>query len=248
MRVWVTAALDLLFPAVCPVCQGGLGAGRRDPLCGPCWRAIVRIADPTCALCGLPFPTFAAAAGAPGPSPPGPAVLCSACVADRPLYDYARAAGLYVDPLRAALHALKFHGKRALARPLAELAVEQCWPALPTDVDALVPVPLQSARERERGFNQAALLAEHMARALGWSVEPRWLTRAGRSRPQSELTAVERWSNVRHAFQARAAAAGRHVLVVDDVLTTGATVGDCARALRAAGARTIGVLTVARVV
>ncbi len=249
MRVWATAALDLLFPAVCPVCQNRLGAGRRDPLCGACWRSIARIEASACALCGLPFPTFAAVTAAtPVTWPPSAGALCSGCAADRPPYDYARAAAQYIDPLRAAVHALKFHGKRALARPLAELVVEQCGPALPSDVEAIVPVPLQPARERERGFNQAALLAEHVARALGWPVERAWLARARPTRPQSELTAPERWANVRHAFQATAAVSGRHVLVVDDVLTTGATAAECARALRAAGARAIGVLTVARVV
>jgi ComF family protein len=251
VRSWVTGVLDLLYPALCPVCQLPLGAGRRDPLCGPCWTAIARLHVPCCLRCGLPFFTFTRPDAGDLPEEPnlaGPPALCAACVADPPPYDWARAAGAYVDPLRAALHAFKFHGARALARPLADLVIEQWGGDVPADIDALVPVPLAPARERQRGFNQAALLAERLARGLGRPVRPRWLRRARPTPPQSELGATERWANVRNAFQAAPAVAGRHLLVVDDILTTGATAAECARALRAAGARAVGVVTVARVV
>ncbi|HEY7363884.1 MAG TPA: ComF family protein [Methylomirabilota bacterium] len=237
MRAWTSAALDLLYPALCPVCQMGLGADRRDPLCGGCWARIARLEPPYCVVCGVP------AAGDASPVAP-----CLACRTEPPPFDYARAAAPYLDPLRSAVHAFKFHGKRALARPLADLVVEQCAPGLPAPADALVPVPLAPARERERGFNQAALLAERVGRALARPVRARWLGRARPTRPQSELAADERRRNVRGAFRAAPAVDGRHVLVIDDVLTTGATAAECARALRAAGARIVGVLTVARVV
>jgi ComF family protein len=204
----------------------------------------VRIGPPWCAACGLPFLTFAAP---PAPASGGRPERCAACAAAPPPWDYARAAAQYVDPLRIALGAFKFHGRRALARPLAGLLVEQCGAALPADVEVLVPVPLGRARERERGFNQAALLAEGVARALGRPARD-WLARTRATPPQSELGAAERRANVRNAFHARPAVAGRHVVVVDDVLTTGATVAECARVLRKAGARAVGVLTVARVV
>jgi ComF family protein len=150
--------------------------------------------------------------------------------------------------LRAAVHAFKFRGKRALARPLADLVLEQCRGELALEADALVPVPLAAARERARGYNQAALLAECVGRILARPVQPRWLGRARPTLPQSDLTADERHRNVRGAFRASPAVAGRHVLVIDDVLTTGATAAECARALRAGGARIVGILTVARVV
>ena len=149
--------------------------------------------------------------------------------------------------VRDALHAFKFEGRRALARPLAALVLEQWAPVIGADVAALVPVPLGRARERERGFNQAALLAERVAAGLGVPLRSRWLVRARATRPQSDLGAAERRANVRGAFAAATAAAGHHVVVVDDVLTTGATVEECARALRVAGAARVGVLTVARV-
>ncbi len=258
-----TTLLDLVFPALCPVCNGSLGPGRRDPLCGECWNAIARIEPPYCATCGSPYAAFGAAAiglnetgRTPGPSAvgcseraraPRPA-LCGPCAAEPPAYDYARSAARYEGPLREALHAFKFSGRRALARPLADLLLEQCGPTLPGGIAAVVPVPLARDREYLRGFNQARLLAERVAGRLGVPLEPRWLARVRATRPQSDLSAAERRANVRGAFRASPAVAGRDVLVVDDVFTTGATLAECARALRGAGAGRIGVLTVARVV
>ena len=240
MRTWATAALDLLYPALCPVCTTTLGAGRRDPLCAECWATIVRIEPPYCTSCGRPFAVFApAAATAIG--------RCGDCVAAPPAWDYARAAASFDGPLRDALHALKFRGRRAVARPLAELVLEQCRTALPVDVDAFVPVPLSAVRERERGFNQAELVATRVASSLAVRLQAGWLTRVRATASQSDLGAAERRANVRGAFAASPRVAGRHVVVVDDVLTTGATAAECCRALRAAGARTVGVLTVARV-
>jgi ComF family protein len=117
---------------------------------------------------------------------------------------------------------------------------------VPADA-VLVPVPLARDRERERGFNQAGLLAEQLARGLPAALRPRWLARTRATAPQTALNAAERHHNVRGAFVASTAAAEHVVVLVDDVLTTGATAGECARALRAAGAREVGVLTVARV-
>lgn len=264
MRAWALAALDLLYPALCPACGLVLGAGRRDPLCGACWDGITRIAPPYCERCGLPFLTFANT-WRPGegtePAPLAglrttfavrgagsvPSELCARCVSDAPAYDYARAAGVYTGPLREALHAFKFDGQRALAGPLATLVAEQCAGRLPADVDALVPVPLGPDRERRRGYNQATLLAERLGPALGAPVRAGWLVRTRPTSAQSDLTAAERRANVRHAFRAAPAVGGHHVLVIDDILTTGATATECARALKAAGARTVGVLAVARV-
>ena len=240
---WLLAVLDLVFPALCPVCGVALGAGRRDPLCGECWTGLERIAPPWCDRCGLPFLRLVPA----GPAA-GSAGVCQACATTPPAFVYARAATYYGDRARAALQALKFRGKRALARPLADLVYEQVAHSLPGDIEALVPVPLSPARERERGFNQSALLAERIARRLDVPVRPRWLVRTRATRPQTDLSARERRANVRQAFRATPAVEGRHVVVVDDVLTTGATVEECCRALGAAGARQVGVLTVARVV
>jgi len=238
MRAWALAALDLVFPALCPVCDATLAEGRRDPLCGACWRAIPRLQPPWCGRCGRPFPTFTPAADEPD-------VACGLCRDEPPAWDWARAGAEYDGVVREAIHALKFRGRRALARPLAALLLEQAADGL--EADALVPVPLAPARERERGFNQAALVAEHLGGRLGRPTRPRWLRRVRSTGPQSDLGAAERRANVRGAFTAAPAVDGRRVIVVDDVLTTGATAAECARALRAAGASRVGVLTVARV-
>ena len=171
---------------------------------------------------------------------------CAGCTASAPAFDWARAAGVYARPLREAVQQFKFARRPALARPLAALIVEQCATAVPAGA-VLVPVPLARERERERGFNQAALLAERLASPLSARLRPRWLARTRATAPQTELTAVERRRNVSGAFVASTSARDADVVLVDDVFTTGATAAECARALRAAGARSVGVLTVARV-
>ena len=242
-RSWLLAVLDLVFPALCPVCERPLGAGRRDPLCGECWARVDRVAPPWCMRCGLPFAVFA-------PSTPQPedTGLCQACAEGRATFVWARAGAQYTGPVREAVHALKFGRKRALARPLAELVLEQCGRGVAEGFGALVPVPLAPEREHERGFNQAGLVAERLGRGLGLPVKPRWLARTRATQPQSDLGAAERRANVRGAFAASPRVTGLDVIVVDDVFTTGATVAECCRALSAAGARRVAVLTVARVV
>jgi ComF family protein len=173
--------------------------------------------------------------------------VCGSCRADPPVWDWARAGAEYEGAVRDAIHAFKFEGKRALARPLAALVLEQVGREVGADPGTLVPVPLAPDRERARGFNQAALVAERLGAALRVPVQPRWLARVRATATQSDLGAAERRANVRGAFVAAPAVAGRHVIVVDDVLTTGATTAECALALRAAGAIRVGVLTVARV-
>lgn len=235
-RPWVTAALDLVFPPLCPVCREMLGAGRRDPLCGTCWRGLDRILPPWCRCCGLPL-------GVEG--------LCAVCRQRRPPFAYARAAARYGGLVREAIHAFKFGGRRGLADPLGDLLAGLGLSALPgAGPDLLVPVPLHRRRERERGYNQALLVARRLERAWGVPVAADALVRFTATAPQADLDAPARRRNVRGAFGVvRAPAiAGRHVVLVDDVLTTGATASECARILSRAGASTVGVLTIARTV
>ena len=233
-RPWVTAALDLVFPPLCPVCDEMLGAGRRDPLCGACWEGLERIAPPWCRCCGAPL-------GIEG--------LCGACRIRRPRFAYARAAALYGDLVREAIHAFKFGGRRGLANPLGDLLAGLGLSALPGAApDVLVPVPLHPRRARARGYNQALLLARRIERAWGVPVVANALLRAVPTLPQADLDAAARRRNVRDAFAVSRPEriTGRHVVLVDDVLTTGATAGECARSLYRAGAAAVGVLTVAR--
>jgi ComF family protein len=156
--------------------------------------------------------------------------------------------------MRDAIHELKYSGRTVLATPLGRLLAEAGPEVVPVALDewadALVPVPLHPARLAERGFNQAELLLAPCRSAWGLPVLGHALVRTRATLPQTDLDAEARRANVRDAFRVRrpAEVAGRRLLLVDDVLTTGATAGSAARALRAAGATAVGVLALARVV
>ncbi|HEV8676443.1 MAG TPA: ComF family protein [Methylomirabilota bacterium] len=245
MSGWLDAVLDLLFPAICPVCQARSDDRAHRPFCQVCWAALPLLAGGGCRVCGRHFPGL----------PEG--LTCDACHREPPPFDYARAVGAYRDGLRAAIHALKYQRRQPIAVPLAALLAEAGARLLgfaPDDesaapFDAIVPVPLHPARLAERGFNQAELLAAPCARRWQRPLLTRALLRTRPTRPQTELDAASRRRNVAGAFTVGepAAVAGRRLLVVDDVLTTGATAGAAARALRRAGARAVGVLVLARV-
>ena len=165
----------------------------------------------------------------------------------------ARAPALYAGSLRTALHRLKFDGRRALGPPLGEFLADfvRTTAALGRP-EIVVPVPLHPSRERGRGFNHAALLAAPVAEALGVPLDAALLERVIDTAPQQTLTEPQRWGNVRGAFRIRVSATGvvrgRVVLLVDDVMTSGATSAECARTLLAAGATEVRVATVARAV
>ncbi len=234
-----TLLLDLLLPPRCHSCQGPLQGDEQIHLCGNCSQLLRPIATPLCSCCGMPFAT---ASGIDHP--------CSACLLHPPAFTAARAAFVYEGPLRELIHRFKYEHQVRLRRPLGQLMATTLAPAVATwQPDLLVPVPLYHKRLRERGFNQAILLATLLARAWQIPLARTALHRIRWTVPQIELHHHEREANVRGAFSVPKPATvdGKRVLLIDDVLTTGSTVAECAHVLQRAGARNVFVVTLARV-
>jgi ComF family protein len=235
----VTGVLDLLYPPRCYACRSPTAV---QALCAPCRQRIRSPVSPLCPICGVGFGTVG-----------GDEHVCGLCLSRPPYFRMARACTLYVsaaerdDPLPTILHRYKYDGDVRLAKPLGDLLRERC-PLPVHNYDVVVPVPLHPSRLRWRGFNQALLLLRPLARAARIAVDPFSLERIRATRPQVQLNETDRRANVTNAFAVVRPEHIRNarVLVVDDVYTTGATVNDCCRALRGAGARHVDVLVLAR--
>ena len=240
------SALDslasVLFPAPCRICARTLTNASRIPVCESCLEGFERIAEPMCVRCGRPFES-GVALEAIEPK-------CRLCRAEFYAFERARSFAVYDDALSEAIVLLKYEEVSRLGAWFAgRLAgiVEQAPEAWRADV--VIPVPLHRERRRERGYNQAELIARPLARRLRLRLDADALVRT-RPRPaQLVLSRSEHWKSVRGAYATREG--GRvdnlRVLLVDDVLTTGATLDACARALKKAGAAAVLGLTVARV-
>ena len=228
-------ALDFVFPPRCPACANRTA---HVALCALCTAAIAPAASPLCPRCGESFPGS------------GPDHHCSRCLRRAPHFGRARACALYSDerrsPLIEVLHRFKYGRDVTLAPVLGAFLAEHC--PLPDEYDVIVPVPLDLARLRWRGFNQAAALAGVLAKRRGRPLRRMALSRCRATPPQVGLGEEERRRNIAGAFAVhdRAAVRGRTILLVDDVMTTGATVDECARTLRRAGARLVDVAVLAR--
>lgn len=230
--------LDAALPPLCPACRDPVA--EPGALCASCWAKLSFIAPPYCERLGIPFAYD-----------PGPGILSMEAIADPPAYQRARAAVRYDEVARRLVHALKFGDRLDLAPTLGRwmaLAGE----ALLAEAHGLVPVPLHWRRLWARRFNQSAALAKVVSRQSGIPVVHAALGRVKATTQQIGLTRPERTVNVQGAFRvaerSRADVAGRRLVLVDDVLTTGATIDACARALLRAGAARVDVLVFARVV
>jgi ComF family protein len=230
-------ALDLALPALCPACREQV---RDNGLCAPCWSKLSMIAPPYCERLGIPFAYD-----------PGPGVLSMQAISDPPAYNRARAAVRYDDIARALVHALKY-GDRIDLAPTMGRWMARAGSGLLEDADAMIPVPLHWRRLWARRFNQSALLAQAISRETGVAVADTALRRVKATAQQVGLTQSERAQNVQGAFRVppdrKAEVAGRRIVLVDDVLTSGATSDACARALLRAGARNVDLVVFARVV
>ena len=240
----------VVFPATCSLCHQELAEAGTIDVCSSCWASLESWSGPCCVRCGLPFASELARDSS--------ATLCPQCRDEEFEFDSARSYGLYSGKLRVAILQLKFRRKERLGKKLGALLASS-WDSLvragATSSPIVAPVPLYSSRQRERGFNQAELLAKGMCAALARSSRPnavrletRSLERTRATEAQSGLSLVQRRENVRGVFTVvrPERVRGREVVVVDDVMTTGATLSACAVALKKAGASRVMGLTLAR--
>lgn len=230
--------LDALLPPRCAVC--GEPVDRPRTLCLTCWSGLCFLARPQCAVCGHPFET--ASPGEP---------VCGDCLATPPPWRRGRSALAYDESSRPLVLGFK-HGDRLHLTSLLAGWMRLAGAELLADADVIVPVPLHRWRLIARRYNQAAALAHALGRLSGIPVADRALVRVKRTSSQGHLTKSQRARNVQGAFRVddrrQSAIAGRRVLLVDDVLTSGATAGACTRVLLRAGAASVELLTLARVV
>ena len=232
----INATLRWLLAPVCAACRAPLLRPLASPVCDACWCGLPRLTEPLCAGCGDQLPGWRAVTS-----------LCARCRRAPRAFANARSAGRYDGSLRDIVHAFKYEKRRVLAAPLAAL-MREAGAELLGGADAVVPVPLHPWRLWQRGFNQADDLARHLGPPV-WRI----LRRRRHGPPQASLPAGRRHANVRDAYALGHLARYRDiractVVLVDDVMTTGATMEACARVLVEEGARRVGALTVARAV
>ncbi len=236
MRI-ADAILSVVLAPACAACDEPLDHPARGPVCDRCWQSILPLTPPLCDRCGDPLPTWREVSL--------PLARCPRCRRAHRFVDRTRAIGPYDGALRAVIHALKYEGRRSLARPLAALMQARGAEML-DGADCAIPVPLHPSRRRQRGFNQAADLARHIGLPARNALQ-----RVRATPTQTGLPAARRHRNMRRAFaatrEARALVASV-VVLIDDVSTTGATLEACARVLKEAGVREVRALTAARVV
>ncbi|MDX2259952.1 MAG: ComF family protein [Hyphomicrobiaceae bacterium] len=231
--------LDTALPPACLACHAP--TDRADSLCAPCWRDVTFIVPPLCDRLGLPLPYSTG---------DGDIMVSAAASLRDPAYARARAVAVYDGTMRRLIHDFKFRD-RLDARRMFGTWLIRAGETLLADADVVVPVPLHPWRLWARRYNQAALLGREIARRADLPFAPLALTRTRATRSQVGLSEAQRRDNVARAFAVRGAArhlvAGRRVLILDDVVTTGATADAATRALRAAGADNVDVLALALV-
>jgi ComF family protein len=241
VRELARGVLDLVYAPICVACGAAISPALDERLvCGRCWSLCLPIPLPRCRRCWHPLRRTAE-----------PGAVCTECESLPPALRVVRSAFVLSETSRSLVHALKYRGwhalGRAMGRRMARLDVPQ---DVRDEARLVVPVPIGRARLRERGYNQAERLADGVAAHLGLALRPTLLQRSRFTGSQTALHPTERRANVAGAFRVdageRESITGEHVLLVDDVWTTGATALECTSALLAAGARAVSVLTFAR--
>ena len=233
------ALLDMLFSRTCEECGAALTEAEPGFLCWDCRAGVRPVSVPFCERCGDPVPGTIS----------GP-FACAGCRRMQPAFDWARSAVHYDGAAKACIRRFKYQAGIWLQEELVGwlVALWRTCPDAARNVDLVTGIPLYPRRERERGYNQAALLAAGLAERTGIPFRPRMLGRMKPTATQTHLTAVQRVHNVKGVFKVLrpGLVRGARIALLDDVMTTGATANECARALKAAGAASVMVLTVAR--
>jgi ComF family protein len=236
--------IDIIYPPKCLICQkflykDGLNRDFEDPLiCPSCFDGFIVITPPYCSVCGRPFESSIEDVH-----------TCEGCLLKTPDYTKIMVPYLYDGSLMTAIHQFKYGGKSHMSPALAFLLMPFAERLLEEiDNGLIMPVPLHPKRLRERGFNQSLLLARHIAASLSIELDFLSLRRIKYTLPQAGLKKAERRKNVRRAFELRdtKVVKGRHIILVDDVTTTGNTLNECARVLRKAGCKEVYCLVLAR--
>lgn len=238
MRQLGHSFLDLCFPRRCAACQKSWLTFNQGQWCDECIATLPWIQAPLCPLCGRPFLK----------SPTAPDHLCGECLLGMFPFASARSAVLHSGVIRDRIHQLKFGGQLHWVPPLADLMVKTLLRQQRFHIDIIVPVPLHTRRLRQRGFNQSALIAASLGTRLDIPVQFNVLVRKMWTEPQTRLNRQERLRNVRDAFfvPKPMAAAGLSIMLIDDVFTTGTTLSECTKTLKAAGAAQVHALTISR--
>ncbi|MBI5196712.1 MAG: ComF family protein [Nitrospirae bacterium] len=222
--------LNILFPESCPVCKKPSTYHKTAPICAECWDGISPYNGPICRICGKPLVSDAS-------------IECGICITSKPAFKQARSFGLYDGTLKEAVNLLKYHKIKRLSKPLSAIILRTEI----TGIDVVLPVPLYKKRLRHREFNQSALLAKYLAGSMGVPLAIDCLVKVRDTMPQVGLRAQEREKNIKNAFEVRDKRfiQGKTLMLVDDVITTGATVRECSRQLKKAGAKDIYVIALA---
>ncbi len=237
VRPFFQALLDSILPPLCHICHDHIPDADTLHICPTCREHLPLVASPLCPVCGIPF------VGA------GSDHCCGACLTHPPGFDTARAHFLYEGPIRDMIHAFKYNQKTYLRKPLALLIVEGMSEFIAgQNPHFIVPVPLHRSRLRQRGFNQAVLLGKVLSHRCSLPMLPHVLTRTRPTEPQIDLPAAVRRLNVKGAFTVTRpdCVAGNRILLLDDIMTTGSTMNECAKELKKAGADVVTAVTIAR--
>lgn len=237
VKQFIRALLDVILPPICHICRSFIPEAGIIHICQECRNNLPLVSSLLCSICGIPF--HGTGDGHP----------CGACIKNPPQFDLARAHFLYEGPIRELVHSFKYNQQTHLRHPLALLTLQGMGSFLAdNNPHLIVPVPLHRSRLRQRGFNQAVLLGRVLSRRLNLPLLPDSLVRTRPTEPQINLSATERKVNVKGAFTVKSPdqIAGKRILLLDDVMTTGSTMNECAKELKKAGAEMVTAVTIAR--